>query len=236
MDIQKGAHGPQVKLIQEMLCFQRYSILIDSDFGPATEHAVELFQEDMHIPVTGMVDKLTNEELMSSLDALKNIKPFNGTLNEAIFDMAHKHLMVHPIEIGGQNCGPFVRFYMEGKEGVDYPWCAGFVSTVILQAFKAINKIPTNFKYQMSTNQMLHDAKTYGTLVDYPISGGLFLVMKKADHTQVEHAGLVMSYNSAKGVIETIEGNTNDEGSREGYEVCSRIRQITNKYFIDLEI
>ena len=234
MNIQKGSHGPEVKLIQEMLCFQRYSVLIDSDFGPATEHAVEIFQDDMHIPVTGIVDDITNEELMSSLTSLETIRPFTGTLNEAIIDMAHKHLMVHPIEIGGQNKGPFVRFYMQGKEGTAYPWCAGFVSTVILQAFKSIDKNQQNFRYQMSTNLMLLDARRNSTLVDYPVSGGIFLVMKKEDHTQVEHAGLVMSYNSTKGVIETIEGNTNDEGSREGYEVCSRIRQITNKYFIDL--
>ena len=29
------------------------------------------------------------------------------------------------------------------------------------------------------------------------------------------------------GKIQTIEGNTNDDGSREGYKVCRRVRSIT---------
>jgi hypothetical protein len=33
-------------------------------------------------------------------------------------------------------------------------------------------------------------------------------------------------------VFETIEGNTNDEGSREGYEVCHRVRGYGSKDFI----
>lgn len=32
----------------------------------------------------------------------------------------------------------------------------------------------------------------------------------------------------------TIEGNTNDAGSRTGYEVCSRIRSVVDKDFIVL--
>ena len=235
MNIQKGDHGPEVKLIQEMLCFQRYSVVIDGDYGPATAHAVDIFQKDLHIfSPEGVVDDNTYAELMSPLTCLGEVKPFDGTLNDAIIDIAHKHLMVHPIEIGGQNKGPFVRFYMQGKDGTAYPWCAGFVSTVVLQAFKAINKVPQNFRYQMSTNLMLLDARRNSTVVTVPVAGGIFLVMKKDDNTQVEHAGLIISYDSTKGIIETIEGNTNDDGSREGYEVCSRIRQITNKYFINL--
>jgi hypothetical protein len=37
------------------------------------------------------------------------------------------------------------------------------------------------------------------------------------------------------GILTTIEGNTNDDGSRDGYEMCSRSRSAAGKYFIDLE-
>jgi hypothetical protein len=32
--------------------------------------------------------------------------------------------------------------------------------------------------------------------------------------------------------MQTIEGNTNDDGSAEGYEVCARTRSYTNMDFI----
>ena len=39
------------------------------------------------------------------------------------------------------------------------------------------------------------------------------------------HTGLVEKIHGS--FIDTIEGNTNDEGSREGYEVCRRTRRLT---------
>jgi len=33
-------------------------------------------------------------------------------------------------------------------------------------------------------------------------------------------------------VFQTIEGNTNDDGSREGYEGCQRVRGYASKDFI----
>jgi len=236
MEIKKGEIGSKARLIQEMLCYYKHFVKIDGDFGPATEHGVILFQRDKNLPETGIVDDVTNNNLMYPLNFIKDVQPFNGTLNEAIVFIARKHLQVHPIEIGGQNRGPFVRFYMRGSEGVNYPWCAGFTSTIILQAFTAINKNLSNFKYQMSTNLMLQDAKTYKTLCKTPNPGGILLIQKEENPSQVSHAGIVTSYDANKGIIETIEGNTNDEGSREGYEVCARIRQVTNKYFINLQV
>jgi hypothetical protein len=45
------------------------------------------------------------------------------------------------------------------------------------------------------------------------------------------HTGFVERIDGLS--IHTIEGNTNDTGSREGYEVCRRIRKInTMKGFI----
>ena len=47
------------------------------------------------------------------------------------------------------------------------------------------------------------------------------------------HTGFVTGVKP--GIIETIEGNTNDEGSREGVEVCRRERPISSiKGFIQL--
>jgi hypothetical protein len=53
-----------------------------------------------------------------------------------------------------------------------------------------------------------------------PQVGDLFLVPKAGGGYQ--HVGLVVEVGS--GWVGTNEGNTNDEGSREGYEVCRRVR------------
>jgi hypothetical protein len=46
------------------------------------------------------------------------------------------------------------------------------------------------------------------------------------------HTGFVIAADSE--TFATIEGNTNDEGSREGYEVCARTRAYRKKDFVRL--
>ena len=53
----------------------------------------------------------------------------------------------------------------------------------------------------------------------------LFLIRRTA--TDWIHTGIVVSANAE--IIETIEGNTNDDGHRDGYEACHRIRGYKNK-------
>ena len=61
--------------------------------------------------------------------------------------------------------------------------------------------------------------------------GSLFLVRRTS--TDWTHVGTIK--RAAAGAFETVEGNTNDEGSREGYEVCERMRGYSNKDFILLD-
>ena len=58
--------------------------------------------------------------------------------------------------------------------------------------------------------------------------GSLFL--KRRTPADWEHVGIVV--RPLEEVFETIEGNTNDDGSREGYEVCRRFRSYQNTDFI----
>ena len=50
--------------------------------------------------------------------------------------------------------------------------------------------------------------------------------------TDWTHTGLVTAFGDE--LFHTVEGNTNDEGSREGYEVCARMRGYGSKDFIML--
>ena len=61
------------------------------------------------------------------------------------------------------------------------------------------------------------------------IRQGSFFLNRRTP-TDWVHAGIVIRPENE--VFQTIEGNTNDEGSREGYEVCKRIRGYRKKDFI----
>ena len=52
----RGSKGGKVRLIQEWLCLHGFHIVIDGDFGPATDRAVKEFQAKKKSGVTGVVN------------------------------------------------------------------------------------------------------------------------------------------------------------------------------------
>ena len=52
----------------------------------------------------------------------------------------------------------------------------------------------------------------------------------KTNKNDWTHTGIVFSLSEE--TFESIEGNTNDSGDREGYEVCKRIRSYGGKDFV----
>jgi hypothetical protein len=150
-------------------------------------------------------------------------------------EYARLHLSLHPREVGGQNKGPWVRLYMNDKEGAEWPWCAGFVSFLLRQACQSLNK-PLPFTTSPSCALMAESAKSKGMYFpgtdiknhnSTELNGALFFVRKPG---QWVHTGIVIEAQSDHFVA--IEGNTNDDGSPEGYEVSQRIRAYDNKDFI----
>jgi hypothetical protein len=148
---------------------------------------------------------------------------------------AEQHLSQKPREIGGQNGGPWVRLYMDGNEGSAWPWCAGFASFILKQACSTLQiQVPIQPSFSCDLlaasardkNCFLAESKIADKKQIAP--GSLFLVRRTS--ADWEHTGIVLS--AEKGLFYTIEGNTNDEGSREGYEVCRRFRGYKNKDFI----
>jgi hypothetical protein len=61
-------------------------------------------------------------------------------------------------------------------------------------------------------------------------AASVFLVRRTS--TDWTHTGLVTQFHDD--FFDTIEGNTNDDGNREGYEVCARSRGYKGKDFIRL--
>jgi hypothetical protein len=145
----------------------------------------------------------------------------------------HAECMPHELVIHGQsNTGPWVRSYMDGHEGTEWFWCMGFVQTIIDQAASSFNK---SFKDIMPLTYSCDTVGTTGlangnlfrfekvrknpTLVQ---PGDIFLVQK----TPFDwiHTGIIVSCNDE--IFETIEGNSNNEGSHNGNRVCKRIRNF----------
>jgi hypothetical protein len=232
----KGSRGKKVRLIQEWLCLQGLGLKIDGDFGSATDYAVREFQKRKNLVVDGIVGNNTFSKLIEPMkSALKEIPKGNKSLGEMVMAYAKQHLKQQPREIGGQNKGPWVRLYMKGYEGEAWPWCAGFASFILNQACDTLG-VSLPLKTSFSCDILATGAKDKGIFLrgskesdrKKVTPGSLFL--ERRTSTDWTHTGIVIDAEDS--VFLTIEGNTNDEGSREGYEVCSRIRGYKNKDFI----
>lgn len=102
------------------------------------------------------------------------------------------------------------------------PWCAAFVFWCLLEAGADRKKLWANpastysmFKWAVKTSRLTQMPKRGNAFVWNGAGGG--------------HTGFVVSGvldGEAKSQITTIEGNTDDAGSREGVRVAQRVRTI----------
>lgn len=230
--LQRGDEQGQVKLVQEWLSLRGEHVAIDGEFGAATEAAVKDFQRKSGLGVTGIIDAGTFGRLVAPMKAALAAIPANGSsLGELVVAYARQHLAQHPREIGGQNRGPWVRLYMKGNEGQPWAWCAGFACFSLKQACDTLGEAlpitPSD-----SCDALAASAKTKGRFAgrDKAGAGSFFLVRNTP--TDWTHTGIVVSASGE--TFKTIEGNTNDDGSREGYEVCARTRGYNKMDFIKI--
>lgn len=232
---QVGSRGNAVKRVQEWLCYHNLQVVIDGVFGIVTEDAVMSFQYYHNLEPNGVVDTRTYQLLVEPMESVLN-NPINQSkpFGEVVADFAQLHLSVHPREFGGDNRGPWVRLYMDGHDGVNFLWCAGFVRFCMRQAAEALN-ISMPMRTSGSCDYMAAQGEREGLFVsESEVSprditrGSMFLVRRTPyDWT---HVGLVTK--AEERLIRTLEGNTNDDGSRNGYEVCERSRGYGDKDFI----
>jgi hypothetical protein len=225
-----------VRLLQEWLCLNRVYLKIDCVFGPVTESAVQRFQTARGLPSTGIVDAETFEQLVRPMRrALEPLEPDGRSLGELVVAYARRHLAQEPREVGGPNRGPWVRLYMNGNEGDAWAWCAGFACFCLRQASSTLEvalPVPISF----SCDLLAASAQRAERFLGQPLpadrgrisAGSLFLIRRTPwDWT---HTGIVVRAEAE--AVQTIEGNTNDAGSREGFEVCGRTRAYRNVDFI----
>lgn len=208
---------------------------IDGDFGPATESAVKKFQKAQKLQETGIVDVALFGQLSMPLGKAFTTLAKAKNIRDAIVEIARNHLAQKAFEqqiFGQNNSGPWVRSYMDGHEGEPWFWCAGFVQAIIDQATSQFNK---NFKVLMPLTYSCDtlaltakqkkcfiknaDIKTNPNLVK---PGDIFLVQKSTNDWI--HTGIVTAVQND--IFETIEGNTNNDGSNNGNGVYARTRNF----------
>jgi hypothetical protein len=106
--------------------------------------------------------------------------------------------------------------------GINFPaaWCAAFVYWCYMKAAEQI-KVANPVPKTGGVLAMWNAAKAQ-RVTGMPLAGDVFVMDFGGGKG---HTGIVVKVVGI--YIETIEGNTNDEGSREGYEVAKRRRLIT---------
>jgi hypothetical protein len=132
-------------------------------------------------------------------------------LKEAITQLGQRE---HPI---GSNWGESVKTYL-ATVGITFPasWCAAFIYWCF--------QTPTGENPLYRTAGVLdHWIHRKSNRVVSPERGDIFIM---DFGNGVGHTGIIEKIDDLH--IYTIEGNTNDTGSREGYEVCRRKRLKTS--------
>jgi peptidoglycan hydrolase-like protein with peptidoglycan-binding domain len=231
-----GSTGQAVKLIQGWLCYHGHKLVVDGGYGKATAKQVRTFQKAKALPPSGAVDEHTWRVLIRPM--LMALAPIAGNrpLGPLIVAYARQHLAQHPVEEGGQNAGPWVRLYTQGREGDPYPWCAGFATFCLSQACATLG-VAMPIPRTLSCDDMARHAG--GRLLAQPRAaqrsritpGSFFLRLAgPGEGFKYAHTGIVVDADAE--TFKTIEGNTNDDGSYEGYEVCARVRGYVGIDFI----
>ncbi len=234
-ELGRGSRGAGVRRAQEWLTLHGHALVVDGVLGPASRRAVADFQYEWGLDPSGLVDEETWQALVSPLtDVLRQRLTSCAPLGDAVVEYANAHLAVHPREVGGHNRGPWVRLYMRGWDGPGALWCAAFARFVLVQAVESVGaELPV--AGSSSCDQLAAQGQDAGLFLaeddvtpDHLSPGTLFLVRRAPGDWN--HAGIVEEAYADS--FSTIEGNTNDEGDREGYEVCARTRDYRNKDFV----
>jgi lysozyme family protein/peptidoglycan hydrolase-like protein with peptidoglycan-binding domain len=237
--LRASATGDKVRLVQGWLSLHGFQVVVDGGFGPATQQALRAFQAKRGLPTTGNVDEATYAALVAPMAAALAPVPRKKTLGALVLAYAKQHLRQGPREVGGQNRGPWVRLYTDGREGDEFPWCAGFATFCVKQACESLG-VPLPLERTLGCDVMATSCghrfvQGSGATSAKVTPGSIFVQLATGDERRkykYRHTGIVVA--AGPDTMQTIEGNTNDDGSAEGYEVCARTRGYGNMDFIVL--
>lgn len=149
------------------------------------------------------------------LEAMDDSEWRNASLAERTLHVAASQVGVRE---SSANWGPMVRAYLK-VAGLfsPAPWCAAFVTWCLVEAGADRKRLP---RFAASTYYWWRWSKTIKHGPTKPDRGCIGLYNNNG-------AGHIWLWTSSEA---TIEGNTNDNGSREGIGVFRRIRRSTGEH------
>lgn len=145
----------------------------------------------------------------------------NASLSERFIHVMRSQDLVEEYP-KGSNWGPVVKLYLK-LCGFDKPaaWCVALVTYSLCLAGVDIKKLP---KYPASTYYWIEWAIANNILLDKP-KRGCIIVWNNGKPGG--HGFGVTHYDSITKTVKTIEGNSNSDGSREGWEVVDHERKLS---------
>lgn len=130
----------------------------------------------------------------------------------------------------GSNWGHPVQDYLKSV-GIGFPasWCMAFLYWCFDSASKTLGMSNPMFKTGGVLAQWNNRKENQLPKEYHDLQPGDIFIMDFGKG--LGHTGIIEKIEN--GILQTIEGNTNDTGSREGYEVCRRTReQLKMKGFL----
>lgn len=142
--------------------------------------------------------------------------------SKTFISIAQKYIGIAEQPIGS-NCGPMIdRWNTLVNAPIGSYWCASFVSGVAAE-WENKSGLDWPLCFSADCDVWLAVAKKHGVLHRTPMAGDLMLLVKTLPSGRQDafHIGIVEGLDE-NGVWKSIEGNSNDDGSRNGYEVAHR--------------
>jgi len=153
-------------------------------------------------------------------------------LHLAALSYASDMIGVTEDKVDGQfgNWGPKVKEFLKAANVYQpAPWCAAFVNWCAEQGAydhqvtSPLEEVP-NQAYVPS--YMDWATETGKFITPHEAGPGDLFALYFESLKRYAHIGFVLEVNPEEGWLDTIEGNSNEEGSREGYQVVSRRRRL----------
>lgn len=221
---------------------------IDGDYGAGTTAGVSAFAAKHGVPP--VVNEAFWDYLTEPMRKAFAFRPITTDLGRAIVEVCNAHLAAKMRETrallpngvlrGRDNSGPYVRAVCAGQETL---WCQGVASSLVNQASAVLGQ-----RYSFALEgpgvlplyvpSIVQQAEHAGRFVSgdqaSPANvrpGSMFFVRspRGGEHSHL-HVGLVTEWIDTR-TFKTAEGNTNVDGSANGWLFCMRLRSTNNNDF-----
>lgn len=141
--------------------------------------------------------------------------------------------MIGVQETGLTNSGPWVDIFLQAAElNPGNPWCAAFVNWCVEQGAEitGIESPLEDVPFQGYVPSYVDTAEENGWIIPFEnVSLGDLFCVYHTSKRRYAHIGFVNGVDHDRGIIHTIEGNSNSTGSRDGFEVAENTRVISDR-------